>query len=62
MMKNFSQLNFRKSHQFLDQFNKSIKRYIKMFEAVLLGPTRPLSAQIGLKLQASVKNTFVPSF
>ena len=29
----FSQVNFRKSHEILDQRDKSIKSYIKMFEA-----------------------------
>ena len=34
----FSQVNFRKSYEILDQFVKSIKSYIKMFEvAGLLG-------------------------
>ena len=44
-----SQLNFRKSHEILDQFDKSIKRYIKMFETTgLLAPPLPL-AQAGLR-------------
>ena len=38
-------VNFRKSHEIIDQFDKSIKRYIKMFEAAgLLSP----SAHVGL--------------
>ena len=38
-------VNFRKSHKIIDQFDKSIKSYIKMFDAAgLLGP----SAQVGL--------------
>ena len=37
-----SQENFRKSHEILDQFDKSIKRYIKMFETTgLLAPPLP---------------------
>ena len=33
-----SHVNFRKSHEILDQFGKSVKSYIKMFEAAgLLG-------------------------
>ena len=44
-----SQVNFRKSHEILDQFDKSIKRYIKMFETTgLLAPPLPL-AQAGLR-------------
>ena len=44
-----SQVNFRKSHETLDQFDKSIKHYIKMFEtASLLAPPSPL-AQVGLR-------------
>ena len=38
-MTNFSQENFRKSHEILDQFDKQIKCYTKMFETVgLLAP------------------------
>ena len=46
MLTRFSQENFRKSHEILDQFDKSIKSYIKMFDAAgLLGPP---PAQVGL--------------
>ena len=39
-MTKFSQTNFRKSCEILDQIDKSIKSYIKIFEATgLLGPT-----------------------
>ena len=40
-MKTFSQVNFRKSHEISDQFDKSIKSYIKMFEAASLLAPRP---------------------
>ena len=41
-MTKFFQVNFRKSHEILDQFHKSIKSYIKMFEAAgLLDPLPP---------------------
>ena len=43
----FSQVNFRKKHEILDQLNKSIKSYIKMFDAAgQLGPP----AQVGLSV------------
>ena len=39
-LKKFSQENFRKSHEILDQFDESIKSYIKLFEAgSLLSPS-----------------------
>ena len=48
-MTKFSEVSFRKSHGILDQFDKSIKSYIKMFEAAgLLCPPPPLPRQVGL--------------
>ena len=32
----FSKVNFRKNHESLDQFDKSVKSYIKMFEVAAL--------------------------
>ena len=39
----FSHVNFRKSHEILDQFDKSIKSYTKMFEVagLLAHPPSP---------------------
>ena len=37
----FSQVNFMKSHEILDQFDKSIKSYIEMFETLGLLSTTP---------------------
>ena len=54
-MTKFSQENFRKSHEILDQFDKQIKCYIKMFEtAGLLAPqtlpTPTTPVQVGLNI------------
>ena len=54
-MTKFSQENFRKSHEMLDQFDKQIKCYIKMFEtAGLLAPqtlpTHTTPVQVGLNI------------
>ena len=51
----FSQENFRKSHEMLDQFDKQIKCYIKMFEtAGLLAPqtlpSHTTPVQVGLNI------------
>ena len=43
----FSQVNFRKSHEILDQLHKSIRSYIKIFEAG--GLLVPPPAKVGLK-------------
>ena len=49
----FSQIIFGKSRESLDQFDKSIKSYIKKFEVGgLLGPP---PAQVGLRLLKSSK-------
>ena len=49
-MTKFSQVNFRKSNEILEQFDKSIKSYIKIFEAVdLLAPPASSLAQVVLK-------------
>ena len=45
-MTRFSQENFRKSHEILAQFDKSIKSYIKMFDAT--GLLDPPPAQVEL--------------
>ena len=49
--------NFRKSHEILDHFDKSIKSYIKMFEAADLLATlpSPLPAQVGLTVFKKTK-------
>ena len=56
-LKKFSLVNFRKSHEILDHFDKSIKSYIKMFEAADLLATlpSPLPAQVGLTVFKKTK-------
>ena len=53
----FSQVNFRKSHEILDQFDKSIKSYIKMFKATdLLGCPVPGRVK---SLPQKIKSRFI---
>ena len=64
----FFQVNFRKSHEILDEFLKSIKHYIKMFEAAgLLAPPPlppPPPALVGLKDRKGITiiNAFQKTF
>ena len=56
-LEKLSPVNFRKSHEILDNFDKSIKSYIKMFEAADLLATypSPLPVQVGLTVFKKTK-------
>ena len=44
----FSQVNFKKNSEILDQFNNSMKSYIEMFAGLQPPPPPPPLAQVGL--------------